>query len=185
MTLGTTVEPAEPAVGIELAQVLELLRHNVTGILSAVSAPPSGLRVRAGAVSVELEWPAGDRGGAAPVTVVAAPTTAVATVTAPPVAAVAASPAPPPPGGDGAGQHAVVSPSVGTFYRAPEPGAKPFVEVGDQVEVGQQVGIIEVMKLMIPVEADRRGTVTEVARPDASPVEYGEPLIIISVAGAS
>jgi acetyl-CoA carboxylase biotin carboxyl carrier protein len=66
---------------------------------------------------------------------------------------------------------------VGTFYRAAEPGAAPFVQVGDPVETGQQVGIVEVMKLMTPVEADRPGRVVAILADDAVPVEHGQPLI--------
>ena len=59
-------------------------------------------------------------------------------------------------------RHAIVAPLVGTFYRAPQPGAEPFVEVGDTVDVGQSVGIVEAMKLMNQVLADEPGTVAEI-----------------------
>jgi acetyl-CoA carboxylase biotin carboxyl carrier protein len=65
---------------------------------------------------------------------------------------------------------------VGTFYRAPAPGAPPFVEVGSRVEPGTQVCIVEVMKLMNAVVADVEGTVAEVCRGDGEPVEYGDVL---------
>ncbi|MBR7672992.1 hypothetical protein KDA82_08180 [Streptomyces daliensis] len=73
----------------------------------------------------------------------------------------------------------VTSPSVGTFYRCPEPGAEPFVQVGDQVKASQQLAIIEVMKLMIPVEADRDAVVTEALADDGQSVEYGQPLFTL------
>ncbi|WP_282784075.1 biotin/lipoyl-containing protein, partial [Nocardia sp. CC201C] len=67
--------------------------------------------------------------------------------------------------------------TVGVFYRAPEPGAAAFVADGDPVRAGQQVGIVEAMKLMIPVTVARAGRVVEFLVGDAEPVEYGQPLI--------
>lgn len=75
--------------------------------------------------------------------------------------------------------HAVRSPSVGTFYRAPEPGGEPFVALGSQVSAGQQVGIVEAMKLMIPVESDRAGTVVSFCVDDGHQVEYGAVLLLL------
>lgn len=75
--------------------------------------------------------------------------------------------------------HAVRSPLVGTFYRASEPGSTPYVEVGDVVTCGQQVAIIEAMKLMNAIEADCDGRVVEVPVPDGSPVEFDQPLVLI------
>jgi acetyl-CoA carboxylase biotin carboxyl carrier protein len=73
----------------------------------------------------------------------------------------------------------VPSPMVGTAYRAPEPGAKPFVDVGDTVEAGQTILIVEAMKHMNEVAAPRAGRVVEILVEDGQPVEYGEPLMII------
>ncbi len=73
----------------------------------------------------------------------------------------------------------VTSPMVGTAYRAPEPGAQPFIEVGASVEVGQTVLIVEAMKTMNPIPAPKAGTVTAILVDDAQPVEYGEPLLVI------
>jgi len=75
--------------------------------------------------------------------------------------------------------HVVKSPMVGTFYRCASPGAKPFIEVGDQVQVGDPLCIIEAMKLMNEIEADRAGIVKAVLIENGQPVEYGQPLIII------
>jgi acetyl-CoA carboxylase biotin carboxyl carrier protein len=75
--------------------------------------------------------------------------------------------------------HVVKSPMVGTFYRCASPGAKPFIEVGDQVQVGDPLCIIEAMKLMNEIEADRAGVVKAVLIENGQPVEYGQPLIII------
>ena len=73
----------------------------------------------------------------------------------------------------------VPSPMVGTVYWASEPGAKPFVEVGSKVTAGQTLVIIEAMKTMNQIPAPRAGTVTQILVEDGSPVEYGEPLVII------
>ena len=73
----------------------------------------------------------------------------------------------------------VTSPMVGTAYRAPEPGAKPFVEVGSVVKVGDTLLIVEAMKTMNQIPAPRAGTVTQILFEDAHPVEFGEPLVII------
>ncbi|WBL82150.1 acetyl-CoA carboxylase biotin carboxyl carrier protein [Bradyrhizobium xenonodulans] len=74
---------------------------------------------------------------------------------------------------------AVTSPMVGTAYWAPEPGAKPFIEVGSKVSVGQTLLIIEAMKTMNQIPSTRAGTVTQILVEDGQPVEYGEPLVII------
>ena len=79
------------------------------------------------------------------------------------------------------GRHpgAVPSPMVGTVYRAPDPKAKPFVEVGDQVKVGQTILIVEAMKHMNEVAAPHAGKVVAILVEDSQPVEYGQPLMII------
>jgi acetyl-CoA carboxylase biotin carboxyl carrier protein len=74
---------------------------------------------------------------------------------------------------------AVTSPMVGTAYWAPEPGAKPFIEVGSKVSVGQNLLIIEAMKTMNQIPSPRAGTVTQILVEDGQPVEFGEPLVII------
>ncbi len=71
------------------------------------------------------------------------------------------------------------SPMVGTFYRAPGPNAKPFVEVGQSVKAGDTLCIIEAMKLMNEIEAEKPGVVKEILVENATPVEFGEPLFII------
>jgi len=73
----------------------------------------------------------------------------------------------------------VPSPMVGTAYWAPEPGAKPFIEVGTKVSVGQTLLIIEAMKTMNQIPSPRAGTVTQILIEDGQPVEFGEPLVII------
>ena len=75
--------------------------------------------------------------------------------------------------------HLVKSPMVGTFYRSPSPGAKPFVEVGDTVKSGDTICIIEAMKLLNEIECDKDGVVKAILVENGQPVEYGEPLVII------
>ena len=74
---------------------------------------------------------------------------------------------------------AITSPMVGTFYRAPSPGAAPFVEVGDTVKKGQVIGIIEAMKPLNEVEADQDGVVKAFAAENGQPVEFGQPLVYL------
>jgi acetyl-CoA carboxylase biotin carboxyl carrier protein len=74
---------------------------------------------------------------------------------------------------------AVVSPMVGTAYRAPEPGAKPFVDIGTEVRAGETLLIVEAMKTMNQIPAPKSGTVTQILFEDGQPVEYGEPLMLI------
>lgn len=94
-----------------------------------------------------------------------------------PAVAVAAAPEPvaaPVPTG-----HAVKAPMVGTFYRSPNPGASPFVEVGQAVKEGEPLCIIEAMKLLNEIEADKSGVIKEILVENGEPVEYGQPLFVI------
>ncbi|MFQ5756477.1 MAG: acetyl-CoA carboxylase biotin carboxyl carrier protein [Acidiferrobacterales bacterium] len=75
--------------------------------------------------------------------------------------------------------HVIVSPMVGTFYRAPSPGATPFVEVDSQVNVGDTLCIIEAMKMLNEIEADKAGVVRAILKENGQPVEYGESLFVI------
>ncbi|MCP3470084.1 acetyl-CoA carboxylase biotin carboxyl carrier protein [Bradyrhizobium sp. CCGUVB1N3] len=128
--------------------------------LTEIEIERAGLRLRvARNVSVTA---------AVPTSVIAAPVAAVAAATA------AAAPA-------DLSKHpgAVTSPMVGTAYWAPEPGAKPFIEVGSKVSVGQTLLIIEAMKTMNQIPSPRAGTVTQILVEDSQPVEFGEPLVII------
>ncbi|HYF60847.1 MAG TPA: acetyl-CoA carboxylase biotin carboxyl carrier protein, partial [Burkholderiaceae bacterium] len=104
-----------------------------------------------------------------------APTPAPAPAPAPaPSAAPAAPEAPAQPSG-----HAVKSPMVGTFYRSANPNSPPFVEIGSQVKEGDTLCIVEAMKLMNEIEADKAGTVKAVLVENGQPVEYGQPLFVI------
>ena len=145
-------------------------------VLALARSLPGELRrltVRNGDRAIEVEW-APEAGGVAP----------------------PASPAQGAPGGrevqpaappDAAAEVAatVRSPLVGTFYAAPSPGADPFVRVGDEVEPGQTVGIVEAMKLMNPIVADEAGVVAEVLVGDAESVEYDQVIMRLRPPGRS
>jgi len=75
--------------------------------------------------------------------------------------------------------HLVKSPMVGTFYRSASPGAKPFIEIGAQVKEGDTICIIEAMKILNEIEADKSGTITQVMAENGQAVEYGQPLFVI------
>jgi acetyl-CoA carboxylase biotin carboxyl carrier protein len=76
-------------------------------------------------------------------------------------------------------EHVVTAPMVGTFYSAPTPGAKPFVEIGDEVKVGQTLCIIEAMKMMNQIESDKSGRITSIMAQNGDPVEFGQPLFVV------
>ena len=80
-------------------------------------------------------------------------------------------------------EHVIAAPMIGTYYGAPSPSDPPFVEVGDPVEAGQTVGIIEAMKIMNEITADRAGVVSAILVGNGQPVEYGSPLIRLRRAG--
>ena len=112
---------------------------------------------------------------AAPTQVIAAPAPVAAPAAAPVAAPAAEAPsAPATPAG-----HQVLSPMVGSFYRAPSPDAKPFVEVGQTVNAGDTLCIVEAMKMMNQIEADKAGTVVAILAEDGDAVEFDQPLVII------
>lgn len=154
-------EVAAPALD-ELARTIADLAHRIEG-------PLHSLRVRSGDAAIELEW-----SRPAPADAAAPPEGTAGNGAAASATAAAGSEGAGTPEGDLA---YVCSPMVGTFYHAPEPGADPFVSPGDTVEEGQQVGIIEAMKLMNRIDAEQAGRVVEVLVPNGTPVEYGERLI--------
>jgi len=112
--------------------------------------------------------------GFAPQVSAPAPSAALPTDGAAAPAAGAAAAAPAVPQG-----HVVTSPMVGTFYRAPSPGADPFVQVGDTVKEGQTICIIEAMKLLNEIESDKAGVIKEILVENGQAVEYGQPLFVI------
>ncbi len=140
-------------------RILDAIQSGALRLLAGFPQQPNSLRIQVGEVTVEAQWPqAPEQAGtiAAP-----APDTSVSAESAIPGSVVRA-------------------PSIGVFYRCQEPGAAPFVEIGDRVSAGQQIGIVEAMKLMIPVNAQSSGVITEVLKRDGDAVEYDEPLFAYS-----
>ncbi|HEY6529485.1 MAG TPA: acetyl-CoA carboxylase biotin carboxyl carrier protein [Cellvibrionaceae bacterium] len=132
------------------------------------------LEIREGEESVRISR--GQRAAAAPVHTYIHQPMAQPTATAAPAAeAVATKAAEPVSSG-----HAVKSPMVGTFYRASSPGSQPFTSVGQKVKVGDVICIVEAMKMMNQIEADRAGVVEAVLLEDGQPVEFDQPLVIIA-----
>lgn len=195
---GVDVSDADlPTVGAE--DTLTAVGESTLRLLAGFPAPPSALRIRVGDVSIEAEWSlVGGSGSAVQPAPSAAPAIDMSTGNGSagsgsrsngsagngsgsngvaPAVTSATPPSPPDPAG-----RVVAAHMVGVFYRAPEPGAPPFVEVGTRLKVGDQVGILEAMKLMVPVHADEAGTVTEILKANGEAVEYGEPLIAYVVA---
>ena len=156
---------AQPSPEVTLADLRQEVRH----LIADVGRPIRRVSLRAGDSVIEVEWE-NDGGGAgtgatdaAPAGVVPAPRE----VQGPVVEAASHD------------QHRIVAPLVGTFYGAPSPGAEPFVSVGDVVQPGQQVAIIEAMKLMNSVAADRGGRVVSVEVKDGEMVEFGQALVVL------
>ncbi|HUR87622.1 MAG TPA: acetyl-CoA carboxylase biotin carboxyl carrier protein [Ramlibacter sp.] len=121
------------------------------------------------------------KGGGAmhPMAPVSAPATAqVAALSTAPAAATAQAPGAPTASTAPTG-HVVKSPMVGTFYRSASPGAKSFIEIGSQVKEGDTICIIEAMKILNEIEADKAGTITQVMVENGQAVEYGQPLFVI------
>jgi acetyl-CoA carboxylase biotin carboxyl carrier protein len=106
----------------------------------------------------------------------AAPAPMVAAAAPAAAAPAAAAPAPAAPVETG---HIVKSPMVGTFYRASSPNAKPFADVGQQIKEGEAICIIEAMKIMNEIEADKTGTITKILCENGQAVEFGQPLFVI------
>jgi acetyl-CoA carboxylase biotin carboxyl carrier protein len=153
--------PFDPDLVRELANLI------ASTDLSEIEVEKGDLRIRVArmvtaAVTVPL---AAAPAAPAPAAVVAPPPTAAET-------AAAAKPGAPHPG-------AVLSPMVGTAYRKPSPEAKSFVEIGSKVQAGDKVLLIEAMKTFNDIVAPRSGTVTALFVEDGTPVEYGEPLLVI------
>jgi acetyl-CoA carboxylase biotin carboxyl carrier protein len=150
---------------------LDLARSGAVLLLAELPGPLFRVRVAVGEVCVEMEWhphavapPAADDSLADRHPIVPASPSGPAAARA-----------------DDA--YEVRAPAVGVFYHAPSPGAPAFVDVGDSVVAGQQLGIIEVMKLMIPVSADRNGRIVEISADDASAVEFDQRLFLVDVSG--
>lgn len=144
----------------------------VLSLLAALDRAPTTIKVHTEGVDLELSW-------AAPV-VSAAPALPVPSTPAPPVLVAVESPAGHSSLEAAAGLDHIHAPTVGVFYRRPDPSSPPFVAEGDVVTPGQQLGIVEAMKLMIPVVSDRSGRIGSILKADGSPTEYGEPLFTLA-----
>lgn len=156
---------AEQVAAAESSRLAELREHT-RQLAQDLHGALRRVRVCAGDAVVEVEWQ--------PVEHQAAPIPVAAPITAAPTAD--------PPDPDPADDLLVVnSPMVGTFYRAPNPDAAPFVEVGDTVAADQTFAVIEAMKLFNPITTEHAGRIVEVLVADAEPVEFGQPLLRIAV----
>lgn len=144
-----------------LAELAEVQKQ-VVELLARLDRPPLNLHIEAGAITLDITWADGPVPAGASRDAMTGGTAEVADQ-----------------GGDGPAKDFLTSPAVGVFYHAPEPGAEPFVSVGSVVRPGQQIGIIEAMKLMMPVEADRSGRIVGVLKANGTPVEYDEPLFAL------
>ncbi len=149
----------------KLKTLIDLVSESNVSELEITEADGKVRIVKAGATPVAVAMPVMQQAMPAQM---AAPVAAVAGAVAPAAEAPAEETG-----------HVVKSPMVGTFYRASSPGAKAFAEVGDQVKEGQAVCIIEAMKIMNEIEADKDGTITKILVENGQPVEYGQPLFII------
>ena len=144
--------PDDRSSGEELDKICQALAN----VVRIVPAALHRVRVQLGNSSVEIEWlePSAMASSATPA------------VGGPQLETLPAAP----------DLYPVCAPLVGTFYRAPAPGARPFVELGDEVQPGQQVAVIEAMKLMHSVNVDIAGRVVAILVADAEPIEYGQQL---------
>lgn len=136
------------------------------------------IEISEGEESVRISrYPPGGAPAPAPVVHYAAAPAAPVYAPAPAGAAPAAAPAAP--AAPARTDHTVTAPMVGTFYASATPGAKPFVDIGSEVNVGDTLCIIEAMKMMNQIESDKAGRVTAVLAKNGEPVEFGQPLFII------
>lgn len=171
-------------VGPEVADLEAMCRH-IAELARTQAEAPRRIRVEHLGTALEIEWPSPVKQtvssagyGAGLVTGLASGGPAVATYVAESSCAAPDSPA------VDDGMQRVCAPMIGTFFHAPEPGAPPFVAVGDSVVPGQQIGILEVMKMMSSVEAHVAGTVREILVPDGGAVEFQQALIVVEPATA-
>ena len=173
-------------VDAEPADLGAMCRH-IADLARTRAEPPRRIRVEHLGTALEIEWPSAAEAQVGSVSSHAASASANASspANAPSLAPNADGSAAPDTGSRAAddGLRRVCAPMIGTFFHAPEPGAPPFVAVGDTVAVGEQIGILEVMKMMSAVKADVAGTVREILVPDGGAAEFAQPLIAVEPAG--
>jgi acetyl-CoA carboxylase biotin carboxyl carrier protein len=150
----------------KLKTLIDLVSDSNVSELEITEAEGKVRIVKGGYGPVQAFTPAAAAPSAAMVVAASAPEPLAASVVAAPSAPLAES-------------HVVKSPMVGTFYRSASPGAKAFVEVGDSVKAGQTVCIIEAMKILNEIEADKSGTISRIRCENGEAVEYGQPLFEI------
>jgi acetyl-CoA carboxylase biotin carboxyl carrier protein len=164
--------------GIDLGQLERLLSFMSKHGLEEFEYAHGDLRIRLKkATAPQSAIPSRALPAASEIAAPAAPVRAASAESAP--LAASESPTPRPPASSVEDLHVIKSPIVGTFYAAPNPEAGPFVKVGDTVQAGQTVCIIEAMKLMNEIEADISGEVARIMVENGQPVEYGEPLFAL------
>ena len=144
----------------KLKTLIDLVSESKVSELEITEAEGKIRIVKSSAAPLVMQQPA--------VTMVAAPA-AVAAAPVVPIVPIAEAPT----------GHAVKSPMVGTFFRSASPGAKPFIEVGGMIKEGETICIIEAMKILNEIEADKSGTITRILCENGQAVEYGQPLFMI------
>lgn len=174
MTESVTTEPVGRALNpVDADHALAVLSRHALAVRAETA--PSSVTVANGPLVLRISW---DGQGATSVPTAVAPVPSIAPVLRVRAAADESEPVEKPLEAD---TFTVNAETVGVFYRAPEPGAAPFVTEGDPVRAGQQVGIVEAMKLMIPVTATREGRVAEFLMENGEAVEHGAPLMVLEV----
>ncbi|MBS0453686.1 MAG: acetyl-CoA carboxylase biotin carboxyl carrier protein [Proteobacteria bacterium] len=150
----------------KLKTLIDLVSESNISELEITEAEGKVRIVKGGTAAAAVQYVQAMPAAAAPLAAAAMPAAGAPAAAAPAAAAV--------PQG-----HVVKSPMVGTFYRSSSPGASPFVEVGAQVKEGDTLCIIEAMKILNEIEADKSGTITQILGENGQAVEYGQPLFII------
>lgn len=190
-TTSTKATDKSPESTRSVGDPLERLSDQLRTLAQDVDGPLRRVRLSSGDLVVEVEW---EHATAAPITMINPLAMGYAPAPEGETRVPAAAPTSAEPGGAAAASAMpvveddgvdVVSPMVGTFYHAPSPNEPPFVEVGQRVEVGQSIGIVEAMKLLNPIESEFAGEVVAVVVGNGEPVEFSQPLVRIRPIPAS